>query len=159
MDRGLGERFPLTTGRETGCLGSADPPYRQRPAPHLPTGEPKVTAAAMVEGQPFAVTVHGHRKVLVVDLTTGQQVGEPLTGHVDQVWDVATAVIDGRPVAVTGGADQIVRVWGLATKLPVGQRRTRHSDWVTSVVTATLDGRPVAVTGSRDKTWSCTSLA
>ncbi|MFE2935889.1 hypothetical protein [Streptomyces sp. NPDC059278] len=58
------------------------------------------------------------------DLTTGKQVGKPLTGHDDEVWAVATGVVDGRPIAVTGSRDKSVRVWDLSTHRQTGPALT-----------------------------------
>ncbi|WP_283136711.1 hypothetical protein [Rhizohabitans arisaemae] len=75
---------------------------------------------AVVEGCSVAVTGSDDFTVRVWDLTTGRPLGEPLTGHTDVVWAVATGVVDSRPVAVTGGGDGTVRVWDLATGRQVG---------------------------------------
>ncbi|MFE2935890.1 hypothetical protein [Streptomyces sp. NPDC059278] len=51
-------------------------------------------ATGVVDGRPIAVTGSNDRTVRVWDLTTGQQVGEPLTshtGHDDAALAVATA--------------------------------------------------------------------
>ncbi|MFF1498427.1 WD40 repeat domain-containing protein, partial [Streptomyces sp. NPDC058316] len=84
--------------------------------------------------------------------TTGQPVGEPVTGHTDGVLTVATAVMNGRPVAVTGSRDETVRVWDLTTGRPVGEPLTGHTGQVRGVATVVVDDRPVAVTGSWDRT-------
>ncbi|MEV0380042.1 hypothetical protein [Nonomuraea sp. NPDC050643] len=44
-------------------------------------------------------------------MSTGKQVGDPLTGHTDGVTAVATSPVGGRPTLVTGGSDKAVRVW------------------------------------------------
>ncbi|MGW3168300.1 hypothetical protein ACWC9Q_37210 [Streptomyces sp. NPDC001142] len=58
------------------------------------------------------------------DLTTGQQIGEPLIPPFGAAHLVATRLVDGRPVAVTSGIEEFgynpnviaVRVWDLATR-------------------------------------------
>ncbi|MEU2673125.1 hypothetical protein ABZ622_30545 [Streptomyces sp. NPDC007164] len=72
----------------------------------------------------FAVTGSDDGTVRVWDLTTREQVGEPLTGHDDEVGAVATGVVDGRPVAVTGSDDGTVRVWDLSTYRQTGPALT-----------------------------------
>ncbi|MGW1102430.1 WD40 repeat domain-containing protein, partial [Streptomyces sp. NPDC002540] len=88
-----------------------------------------------------AVTGSSDGKVRVWDLPTGQQIGEPLTGHAGGVRAVATTVVDGRPVAVTGSDDNTARVWDLAT----GRLVERELVFPTGVnaVTVSPDGRLV----------------
>ncbi|GGS38108.1 hypothetical protein GCM10010205_79880 [Streptomyces nojiriensis] len=75
-------------------------------------------ATTVLNGLPVAVT-GGDETVRVWDLTTGQPIGEPFTGHIDRVNAVATTVLNGLPVAVSGG-DETVRVWDLTTSLQIG---------------------------------------
>ncbi|MFF4668266.1 hypothetical protein [Streptomyces sp. NPDC001279] len=77
-------------------------------------------ATGVLDGRPVAVSSGQDRRVRVWDLTSGEPVGEPLTGHTDGVYGVATGVVEGRPVAVTGSGDGTVRVWDLATGRPSG---------------------------------------
>ncbi|MGW1109006.1 hypothetical protein [Streptomyces sp. NPDC002540] len=84
-------------------------------------------ATVVVDGRPAIVSGSRDKTVRVWDLTTGQQVGEPLIGHTGWAWAVATAVVDDRPVAVTGSWDGTVRVWGLATGRPAGEPLTGHT--------------------------------
>ncbi|MGW1848867.1 WD40 repeat domain-containing protein, partial [Streptomyces sp. NPDC001966] len=81
-------------------------------------------ATGVMDGRPIAVTSSLDETVRVWDLTTGQQVGEPLTGHTDDVRAVATGVADGRPIAVTGSDDGTVRVWDLTTHRQTGPALT-----------------------------------
>jgi WD40 repeat protein len=79
-----------------------------------------VACAGLPDGRVVAVTGGGDGSVRVWDLTTGTPVGEPLTGHTDEVRAVAcTSLPDGRMVAVTTGRDETVRVWDLTTGTPV----------------------------------------
>ncbi|MHA6764855.1 hypothetical protein [Streptacidiphilus sp. PAMC 29251] len=57
----------------------------------------------------------------VWDLTTGQSLGEPLTGHDGSVRAVATTTLNGRPVASTGSDDGTVRLWDLTTRQQIGR--------------------------------------
>jgi WD40 repeat protein len=108
-----------------------------------------VATAALPDNRTLAVTVSGggaERTMRVLDLATGDQIGDPLTGRLGPL---ATAVLpDGRALAVTGGSQG--RVWDLLTGEPVGVPLTGQ---IGSVATAVLpDGRALAVTGSRDGT-------
>ncbi len=98
------------------------------------------------------VTGSDDATVRVWDLSTGQPVGQPLTGHTSWVSAVACTVLDGRPVAITASEDDTVRVWDLTTGHPFGQPLTGHTGSVWAVACTGLDGRPVAVTGSADAT-------
>src|SRR6185503_14312563 len=57
----------------------------------------------------------------------GQPDGSPLTGHTDQVRDVAFAP-DGRSLASTGN-DGTLRLWDLATRQPIGGALQSHLDF------------------------------
>jgi WD40 repeat protein len=85
----------------------------------------------------------------VWDLATGQPL-HTLTGHQDQVYEVALSKVDGRPVAVSGGTtddDGTVLVWDLATGRASGQPFTGHRRVVEAMALGTVDGRPVVVSG------------
>jgi WD40 repeat protein len=62
------------------------------------------------------------------DFETGEQVGEPLTGHTDLVQSVA--ISDARGWVVSGSWDRTVRIWDMHTHALVRQLGTR--DWVES---------------------------
>jgi eukaryotic-like serine/threonine-protein kinase len=119
-----------------------------------------VVGTTELDGRPVAVSASKDRTVRIWDLTTGQQVGQPLTGHTDEVGGMALTQLDGRPVAVTGSSDNTVRVWDLTTGRERGQPLTGHTGGIGTVAVAQIDGRPVAVTGSADKTvrvWDLTT--
>ncbi|MYV38991.1 hypothetical protein GT030_08920, partial [Streptomyces sp. SID1328] len=64
---------------------------------------------------PIAVTASWDKTIRLWDLTTGQPIGQPLTGHTDVVLSVACTLLDGTPIAVTGSSDRTVRLWDLTT--------------------------------------------
>jgi len=86
-----------------------------------------------------AFSPDGHRivsggvdqRVRVWDAASGQQIGQPLTGHTDPVLSVAFSP-DGTRI-VSGGGDKTVRVWDAVTGRPVGQPLTGHTDPVFGV--------------------------
>ena len=99
----------------------------------------------------------------VWDLTTGQPIGEPLTGHTGQIWAVATGVLqDGRTIAVSGGDDGVVRLWDLTTGQPIVVVPA-HRGAVTCVAVTDLPTAvgPVMLTGGHDgsvKAWTVATL-
>ncbi|MGX1886716.1 hypothetical protein [Streptomyces sp. NPDC055287] len=138
--------------------GTLSPALRNTFAGH--TGPVRALACTTLDGLPVAVTGSADRTVRVWDLTTGRQIGHPLTGHTDTVNALACTELDGRPIAVTGSDDRMVRVWDLTTRQPLGRPLTGHERSVNAVACTTLDGLPVAVTGSDDRTvrvWDLTT--
>ncbi|MEY9890007.1 outer membrane protein assembly factor BamB [Catenulispora sp. MAP5-51] len=106
-------------------------------------------ATAVVDGRPVAVTGSATGTVRMWDLATGLPVGDPMTGHTDDVWAVTTAVLDGRPVAVSGAADGSVRRWDLAAERSTGILIAGvDGKGVVAVATGTVEGRPIAVAGN-----------
>ena len=99
-------------------------------------------AVADVDGRPVIVTGGDDGTVRRWDATTGQAIGDPLTGHTDWVRAVAVGDVDGRPVIVTGGSDGTVRRWDATTGQAIGDPLTGHTGWV----------RAVAVSGRRRPT-------
>jgi WD40 repeat protein len=73
----------------------------------------EAVACTTLNGRTVAVTAGWDGTVRVWDLSTGQQVGDPLTGHWGEVEAVACTTLNGRTVAVTTGDDGTVRVWDL----------------------------------------------
>ena len=106
--------------------------------------------------------------IRIWNMETGQQVGEPLTGHTDRVWSVAISPykVDengGGSAAryiVSGSADNIIRIWNMETGQQVREPLTGHTGGVQSVAISPykLDengGGSAAryiVSGSADKT-------
>jgi len=94
------------------------------------------------------VSGNDDKTVRVWDAATGQQVGDPLTGHTAPVESVAYSP-DGTSI-VSGGWDSTVRLWDATTGQPVGKPLIGHTDWVSSVAFSP-DGTRV-VSGGWDKT-------
>jgi WD40 repeat protein len=125
-------------------------------------GRVMAVATATVDGRVIAVTAGDDGRVRRWDLTTGEPIGRPMTGHTQATQAVATAVLpDGRTVAVTGGDDELVWRWDLGTGQPIGDPLTGHRGPVRAVATAVLpDGRRIAVTGGEDglvRRWDLTT--
>ena len=92
------------------------------------------------------------KTVRLWDATTGQPVGQPMTGHTGRVNSVAFSP-DGK--RILSGDDKTVRLWDATTGQPVGQPMTGHKYGVTSVAFSP-DGKRI-VSGSDDGTvrlWS-----
>jgi WD40 repeat protein len=86
-------------------------------------------ACTVLAGRPVAVTGSRDQTVRIWDLTTGNPIGDPLTGPAGPVDAVACAVVEGRSAAVTTGRDKILRMWNLTTResvgIPLGLARSR----------------------------------
>ena len=74
----------------------------------------------------------GDNTVRLWNPATGQQIGQPLTGHTKDVHSVAFSS-DGKFLA-SGGSDYTVRLWNPATGQPIGQLLTGGLEGVSSVV-------------------------
>ncbi|MYV43824.1 hypothetical protein GT030_34435, partial [Streptomyces sp. SID1328] len=84
------------------------------------------------------------------DLTTGQPIAEPLTGHTNFVNAVTCTTLRNIPIAVSASWDKTVRLWNLNTGQPIGQPLTGHAGPVYAVACTLLDDTPIAVTASWD---------
>ena len=88
------------------------------------------------------------RTVRIWNLSTGQELGQPLRGHTDNVTSVAFGT-DGTTVA-SGSDDATVRLWDIRTFEQIGPPLRGHTDRVTSVAFSS-DGKNLAA-GSEDQT-------
>ena len=123
-------------------------------------GENVVRAVALAQlgGRAVLAASGDDRATVVADALTGERVGEPRTGHEDDVYALAAGTVEGRTVVVTGSDDHTARITDLAGAAPDGVL-TAHSDDVNAVAVGDLDGRPVAVTGSNDRSVGVWNLA
>ncbi|MCX0274938.1 WD40 repeat domain-containing protein [Nocardia zapadnayensis] len=147
-------------GRPMAVTGAEDDTVRVWNLTDLIPDQVNAVACTVLDGRPIAVTGAEDDTVRVWNLTTGQQHGQPLTGHTGMVNAVACTVLEGRPIAVTGAEDDTVRVWNLTTGQQHGQPLTGHTGGVLAVACTVLEGRPIAVTGAEDDTvrvWNLTT--
>ncbi|MGC0374207.1 hypothetical protein [Streptomyces sp. SAI-229] len=113
-------------------------------------------AGATVRERPVAVLC-GYRRpwlsdaglLVLWDLRSNRQLGEPLLDRGDPLRCVAVASVGGRAHAVTGGQDGAVRVWDLEAGEEVCEPG-RHEGSVRCVAVASVGGRAHAVTGGQD---------
>jgi WD40 repeat protein len=106
----------------------------------------------LVSGREVIVSGSRDETVRIWDARTGQQVGEPLTGHGATVEAVALGSFGGREVIVSGSWDSTVRVWDAGTGQPVGEPFTGHTDTVFAVTVGSVGGNQVIVSGGGDHT-------
>ncbi|RKS09187.1 WD40 repeat protein [Nocardiopsis sp. Huas11] len=115
-------------------------------------------ASGFLHGRPVVVSADD-RNLRVLDPATGEQVGEPLTGHREWVTAVAVTELEGRAVAVSASADSTVRLWDLAESAQIGEPMTGHTRTVWALAVTEVEGRVVAVTGGADRTVRLWDLA
>ena len=125
---------------DRGCTARDPHPHR----PHRP-GRTRWRSARTARPWPAAA---GDDTIRLWDVATGRPIGNPLTGHTDQVLSVAFSP-DGKTLA-SGSVDDTVRLWDVATGRPIGQPLTGHAGAVDSVAFSP-DGKTLA-SGSADDT-------
>ncbi|WP_032917052.1 caspase family protein [Streptomyces rimosus] len=118
-------------------------------------------AVGALDERPIAVTGgrSTDRTARVWDLTTQQQIGEPLAVGIG-VSAVAIGDIGDYTVALTGGVDGTVQVWDLSAGQKYGDGLTGHTNTVRHIAVGDIDGLPVALTASADGTarlWDLTT--
>ena len=118
-----------------------------------------MASASLPDERVIVVTANEEGPVRVWDLSTGEPVGPPITGHPGRVMELSCIPMpDGRAVILTGGLDDsTVGVWNLVTGEPACPPLTGHKDGVGALDCAILsDGRAIAITGAHDgtiRTW------
>ncbi len=145
-------------------VAAAAPPSAAVPVDARPTGGP-ITERAIVgrvasndpptvaelDGTPVLVLSATNVETVVLDVATGEPIGEPLEGL--RAGNAATATrIDGRSILITGGADHVIRLWDLATGEPLATTLTGHTGAISALELVDVDGRKVLVSGSYDQT-------
>ncbi|HEX6354755.1 caspase family protein [Actinophytocola sp.] len=80
---------------------------------------------------------------------TGQQVGQPLTGHMNTVLAVAIGRLNNQDRIVSGDRDGTIWMWDAAGQ-QIGQPLTGHTGPVTAIAIGRLDSRDVIVSGGQD---------
>ena len=98
------------------------------------------------------------RKVRIWNADSGEQVGDPLTGHDEEVRSVAFSS-DGTRI-VSGSDDTTVRIWDADCGEQVGDPLIGHEEWVTSVAFSPCSTRIVSrLNDSRVRTWDAQAVA
>ncbi|WP_433466956.1 WD40 repeat domain-containing protein [Spirillospora sp. CA-128828] len=111
-----------------------------------------IAAPVEIDGRPHLVVAALGGTLYLWDLITGRPVGQPLTGHDQSVYAIATTAVDGRPHAVTAGPDRTVRVWDLTAGAQAGAPITAHEWGANAVAVGDIGGRRLIVTGGDDHT-------
>lgn len=114
----------------------------------------KCVAVGMMDGRSVVVSGDDDQTVGCWDLTTGRQIGEPLTGHTGKVIDVAVGAMDGRLVVVSRDLNNTVRWWDLAIWRPMAEPLTG----LMHIAVGTINGRLTVVSGDDDQMVRCWDL-
>ncbi|MEE1749271.1 caspase family protein [Streptomyces sp. JV184] len=116
---------------------------------HTKTAE--CVAVGALDGRPIAVTGSADETVLVWDLGSQRQIGDPLRVGIS-VSAVAIGELGDYTVALTGTVDGTVRIWDLSAGQEYGRALTGHTNRVESITVGAIHGRPVVLTASADGT-------
>lgn len=118
-------------------------------------------ATAVVDGERLVIATsgdHARGTLWAWELAPREKPGDQITGHADEVADLATAVVNGRRVIVSCG-DTTVRLWDPVAGGLVGEPLAGHVGTVHTVATIMVDERPHAVTAGMDGTARLWDLA
>lgn len=66
--------------------------------------------------EPRIVPIHRYGELVIHDLTTGERLGAPLTGHEAAVTTLGVTHLRGTPILVSAARDNANRVWDLAVR-------------------------------------------
>ncbi|MDN0193658.1 WD40 repeat domain-containing protein [Streptomyces sp. S.PNR 29] len=110
------------------------------------------TGAVLPDGRAVAIVgdlVGDASAVRILDLATGQMIGEPLTGHTEGVCALSALTLpDGRSLALVGDGGGALRMWDLTTGQPLGEPLTIMGPVALLAPLVLPDGRAVAVSGN-----------
>jgi protein kinase-like protein len=81
---------------------------------YLEVGVPDVLA--VLDDRPVLVTEGERGTIVVWDVDTGRQLGQPIAGHQAELTELGVADLNGRPILVSGARDNTIRVWDLAVR-------------------------------------------
>ncbi|WP_343955458.1 hypothetical protein [Nonomuraea longicatena] len=130
-----------------------------RPSRSLPGVFARPLATVAIDGRPHLVGCGPEPTVHVWDLTTGEQVGKPLTGPDEEIACLAPVTVGDRPHLVAGDENGSLWLWDLITREQVGDRLTGPAGEARELATATIDGRPHAVSLGKEslRVWDLTT--
>ena len=92
-------------------------------------------------------------EIILWDVATRQPIGQPLSGHTSEVYNLAFSPLDGGKTLASGGCGKFdengtciqgeIIFWDTATRQPIGQPLKGHTSWITSLVFSP-DGKMLA---------------
>jgi WD40 repeat protein len=104
----------------------------------------------MLDGRTIIASGSADRTVYLWE-AAGTPIGDPFTGHTDEVNAVVMGMVDGRTIVASGSDDGTVRAWEAATGTPIGDPFTGHTDEVNAVAVE-IDGRSFIASAGEDQT-------
>lgn len=118
-----------------------------------------MTSVPLPDGRILLATASRARTVTLVDPSTGNRVGDPLTGHSGSVRTLATLPGDV-PLLATGSDDGTIRLWDPATGTSSGPPLIGHDRPVIALaVVPGPHGRPLLASAGADRTVRVWDLA